>query len=201
MHDTSGSSIKAFCLSYGKEGNLVVEIGGADCNYSRTCFVEEKMDFLCLDTIKTPRVDIVFKFGEKLPLPDNSADIVVSSSHLERDPFFWVTFKEMARIVKQGGYIYCSTISNGTCKEPRDHWRFYADAGLALTEWANSEIYGLPSYKLKLIESFHILPDKDIWVDYVCIWKKGEDENKKEPVKDILTNSGLKTIVRTPRTR
>ena len=42
---------------------------------------------------------------------------------------FWVTFAEMARVVKAGGFVYISVPVNGPVhRHPMDCWRFYPDA-------------------------------------------------------------------------
>ena len=53
-----------------------------------------------------PSVDIVTPPGDKLPFGDSYVDLIVSTSCFEHDPCFWMTFKEMTRIIKPSGYIY-----------------------------------------------------------------------------------------------
>jgi hypothetical protein len=94
--------------------------------------------------------------------------MVVASSMLEHDAFFWQTFLEMARIVKPGGVLYINAPSNGIYHcYPVDNWRFYPDAGKALVRWAARN-----GYELTLIESFVAERKNDVWNDFVAIFKK-----------------------------
>ena len=107
MHDTALKSGKAFTESYGISNGLVIDIGGRDVNGSLRVFFESKgMKFVCIDMEEDTSVDIVIPPGEKLPYEDGSVDLIVSTSCFEHDPCFWLTFKEMTRIIKPSGYIY-----------------------------------------------------------------------------------------------
>ena len=108
MHDTAYHSADFFAKVYGTQGALVVDIGGMNVNGSvKSCFTNKNMNYICIDMEKDTinnSVDIVVKPGEKLPFDDGSVDIVISTSCFEHDPCFWLTFKEMCRIVKLGGF-------------------------------------------------------------------------------------------------
>ena len=108
MHYTSLKSGQAFSESYGKIPNsLVVDVGGRNVNGSLRSFFETKgMNFVCIDMEADESVDIVIPPGEKLPFEYGSVDLIVSTSCFEHDPCFWLTFKEMTRVVKPSGYIY-----------------------------------------------------------------------------------------------
>lgn len=106
---------------------------------------------------------------------------------------FWLTFREMARILKVGGYIYINAPSNGAYhKCPGDNWRFYSDAGQALAYWSCRQVANEEVYPMKLIETFHILPNCDKWIDFVGVWERTDDELQTEIVvpKDICENVG-----------
>ena len=107
MHDTALLSGKSFAKIYCKPGMTVVDIGGRNVNGSlRPLFTQRGAKFICIDMESDPSVDIVIKPGDPLPFETGSVDIVVSTSCFEHDPVFWLTFKEMARIVRLDGYIY-----------------------------------------------------------------------------------------------
>jgi len=107
MHYTSLKSGQAFSESYGIPNGLVVDIGGKNVNGSLRPFFEQRgMKFVCIDMEAHESVDIVTPPGEKLPFADGSVDLIVSTSCFEHDPCFWLTFKEMTRIIKPSGYIY-----------------------------------------------------------------------------------------------
>jgi SAM-dependent methyltransferase len=186
MHDTAFSSGDYFAEIYGKPGFTVIDIGGADVNGSlRKCFENRGMKFICVDLDQHPSVDIVVKPGEKLPFEDASVDLVVSSSCFEHDPCFWITFKEMCRITKLDGYIFVNAPSDGMYHmHPGDNWRFYPDAGQALAYWSSFSYGNEHVNPVKVEETFFIKPYKDIWTDFVCVWKRVEDKTDKIIVPD-----------------
>ena len=173
MHDTAITSGDAMAHIYGKPGLVVLDIGGQDVNGSlRQSFESRGMKYICVDMVEHPSVDIVVGPGEPFPFEDGSVDIIVSTSCFEHDPCFWLTFREMARVVKEGGYIYVNAPSNGPYHGfPGDNWRFYGDAGQALAYWSGRTFEG-KSYPTDVEESFHVLPQKDIWTDFICVWKR-----------------------------
>jgi ubiquinone/menaquinone biosynthesis C-methylase UbiE len=76
------------------------------------------------------------------PLEDNSVDIVVSSSCFEHADMFWLTYLEIMRILKPKGIFYLNAPTKGPHHGyPVDCWRFYPDAGKALTNWGKRNNY------------------------------------------------------------
>jgi SAM-dependent methyltransferase len=216
MHDTSKIAGATFSEIYGGENKVVVDIGGMDvynCDASLRKFFEEKgMKYICVDLESHYTVDIVVKPGEKLPFEDGSIDLIVSTSCFEHDPCFWLTFKEMCRIVKVDGYIYVNAPSNGNYHGfPGDNWRFYSDAGQALAHWSGIQMGNETVFPCIVEETFHILPLKDIWCDFVCVWKRVIERdtsivtsenvlNKIGPLQKTLSDKGLNIIKRMYRT-
>lgn len=191
MHYTSITSGRLFAEGYGKKDMVVVDVGGLDINGSlRQYFTDFGMKFVCVDLDPHPSVDIVIKPGDPLPFETGTVDIVVSSSCFEHDPCFWITFKEITRIVKLGGYIYASAPNQGGYHgHPGDNWRFNIDAGQALAYWSGLQMYPQDKvYPTNVVETFIIppLPEREGWYDWVCIWRR-------TPLKDIeiVTRSGL----------
>ena len=120
------------------------------------------------DVAAGPGVNVVLKDPYHLPWPDGTFDLVVSTSCLEHDEFFWLSFVEMARVVRPGGYVYLSAPVGGVVhRHPVDCWRFYPDAGIALERWSTRE-----GWALKLIESFVRPPGREGWADFVAVFGK-----------------------------
>jgi len=192
MHDTALYGGAAFSQIYGRYDKIVVDIGGKNFNGSLRRFFEEKgMKYICVDMEEDESVDIIVKPGQDLPFETGSIDLIVSSSCFEHDPCFWLTFKEMARITKLEGYIYINAPSCGTYhKYPGDNWRFYSDAGQALAYWSGKQMSNETVYPVKVVETFHILPITDEWIDFVCVWQR---VNEKE-TEIIVSESILNTI-------
>jgi SAM-dependent methyltransferase len=196
MHPTSLIAGQAFSEIYGGLGKIVLDIGGRDENGSLRSFFETKgMKFICIDISQHPSVDIVIKAGDKLPFDNNSIDLIVSSSCFEHDPCFWLTFKEMTRIIKSDGFIYINAPTTGVYHNyPGDNWRFYSDAGQALAYWSGKQLYNEEVFPVKIEETFHIIGP---WHDFVCVWKRTNNKEENITVQpEILNNIGVleKTI-------
>jgi SAM-dependent methyltransferase len=190
MHDTSLLSGDLFARTYGKENFVVLDIGGKYVNGSlRRSFVQLGMKYICVDIEADRSVDVVVKPGDNLPFEDGSVDLVVSTSCFEHDPCFWITFKEMCRVTKLGGYIYVNAPSNGPYHgHPGDNWRFYIDAGQALAYWASRQYGNETIFPVKVEETFHILPIRDVWKDFVCIWKRVEETTEIITIPEAVKN-------------
>jgi SAM-dependent methyltransferase len=146
------------------------------------------MSYTCLDIEAHSSVDVVMKPGDTFPFPDESFDLIISTSCFEHDPCFWMTFREMCRVVKKSGYIYVNAPSNGIYHTfPGDNWRFYSDAGQALAYWSGKELDG-KSWPVKVVETFHILPKNDIWTDFICIWQRTDEKENNIVVSDEIKN-------------
>jgi SAM-dependent methyltransferase len=177
MHDTSLVAGSLFGKIYGKEGMKVLDVGGQDVNGSlkKPLEILAKLEYISVDIEEGPNVDVVMKPGDSLPFSDAYFDLIVSTSCFEHDPCFWLTFREMCRVVKPGGYIYVNAPSNGPYHTyPGDNWRFYSDAGQALAYWSG-KIFDGKSYPTKVEETFHILPKTDVWIDFVTVWRRVEE--------------------------
>lgn len=121
-----------------------------------------------VDMVPGPGVDLVLKDPYQLPFPADAFELVVSTSCLEHDPFFWLTFAEMARVLLPGGFLYISVPSNGPYHgHPGDCWRFYADSAHALYCWA-----ARCGTKLEIVETFMMPPRQDVWIDCVSVFGK-----------------------------
>ena len=194
MHYTSLKSGLAFAESYAIQNGLVVDLGGRNVNGSLRSFFEEKgMTFICIDMEADKSVDIVIPPGDKLPFEDGSVDLIVSTSCFEHDPCFWLTFKEMTRIIKPTGYIYINAPTSGPYHTyPGDNWRFYSDAGQALAFWSGKQMSNETIYPVKVVETFNILGQE--WNDFVCVWKRVDIEDKETTItvhNEILNNIGI----------
>jgi SAM-dependent methyltransferase len=120
--------------SYDVNGNLKTAI--------EAVFGKDNFFYVGLDQESGPNVDVVVKptkAKEKpspWPLSSNYFDFVLSSSALEHDKFFWLTFLEMLRLAKHGGLIYLNLPSRQDIHRfPVDCWRFFFDAGESLADW------------------------------------------------------------------
>jgi SAM-dependent methyltransferase len=197
MHDTAYISGECFFRTYGKENTTVVDIGGMNVNGSLRSIAESlNMKYISVDMTEHESVDIVLKDPHKLPFENQSVDLIISTSCFEHDPCFWITFKEMCRIIKNDGYIYINAPKNGVYHcYPGDNWRFYFDAGQALAYWSSYQYKDEDVFPVEIVETFHINPMNDGLNDglndFVCIWKRTEEKQKEILVKpEIYNNRG-----------
>jgi len=191
MHYTSLRSGEAFSETYGAAGKVVVDVGGKDVNGSlRQFFEAQGMKFICIDMEAHPSVDLIVKPGDKLPFADATVDLIVSTSCFEHDPCFWLTFKEMTRILKSDGYIYINAPTAGHYHcYPGDNWRFYSDAGQALAYWSGMQMGGETVYPVRIVETFNVLGDE--WNDFVCVWTRTDVKQTEITVQqDVLSMLG-----------
>ena len=202
MHDTALLAGGFFGKIYGANGMKVLDVGGQDVNGSlRGSFAQ--MEYCSMDIEAGNGVDVICKPGEPFPFPDGYFDLVVSTSCFEHDPCFWMTFREIGRVVKLGGYIYMNAPSQGKYHTyPGDNWRFYSDAGQALAYWSGKEVEGT-CYPMTIEETFHIMPLTDIWVDFVCVWRRCETKETAITVSDAIRNTvgGLQSVLRRNQVR
>ena len=171
MHVSAMNCGRAFFESYlsGREHLRILDVGGMDVNGSlRAVVPSSTWEYLAVDIELGAGVDMVLADPYAFPFAENSFDAVVTTSCFEHDAMFWLTYVEMCRVVKTGGYVYINAPSGGPYHAyPTDCWRFYPDAGLALAAWA-----GRCGYQVNLCESFTIIDTREPWNDFVCIHRK-----------------------------
>ena len=170
MHDTAWKIGKLFFDIYQTpEWRAVIDCGAMDMNGSLRSVCPNDIYYIGVDVEFGKSVDVKVNIGESLPFRDDFVDCVVSSSQMEHDDFFWMTFLEYVRIVKPGGYVYINAPSNGAYhRHPNDNWRFYPDCGHVLVRWAKKN-----GYAVELVESFCSERMASGWNDYVAVFVKG----------------------------
>lgn len=151
----------------------ILEIGALNVNGSLRDHSPRNAEYVGLDFEAGEGVDAVITGLGDWNVPDAHFDLVIASSVFEHDPFFWNTFVAMCCKTRPGGHVYVSAPSNGTIhRYPRDYWRFYPDAGLALEEWGRAG--GLD---LTLVESFVAEREADGWNDFCAVFRVGPDKD------------------------
>lgn len=180
MHYSAYYNAEKFYNKYCKddiENKKILDVGSYDVNGTMKP-IFEKGKYVGLDMEKGPNVDVV-GVSHDIPFEDNEFDIVISSSCFEHDDMFWVSFKEMCRVLMPGGYMYVQAPSNGPYHGwPGDNWRFYIDSWKALEKWGKQ-----CGFEIELVE--HYIDDKTIepvdnttvrspnaWNDSVGIFRK-----------------------------
>ena len=192
MHDTAykigGLVVQAYLPT---RRSRILEIGSQDVNGSLRDHAPRTAEYVGLDFEAGAGVDRVVTGRDDWGVDDGYFDLVMASSVFEHDQAFWRTFETMCRKTSDGGHIYISAPSNGKIhRYPKDYWRFYPDAGLALEEWARGE--GL---EVTLVESFTAAREQDVWNDFCAVFRCGstdEDLNvdfvhQRIPCENVIT--------------
>lgn len=170
MHDTAMAAGAAFFSTYfGDARPRLLDVGALDVNGSLRAVAPPGCEYIGVDLEAGPGVDLVLGAGQPLPFAAESFDACVSVSCFEHDLMFWDTFRQMAELVRVGGFIFLNAPSNGPYHRfPADNWRFYPDAGVALAAWARR--LGQP---IHLVESAILRRRDDVWNDFVAVFQKG----------------------------
>lgn len=188
MHDTAMLIGRKFFEIYRRpEWKMVIECGAMDINGSLRSACPEDIVYLGLDIDFGKSVDIKVSIGEPLPIRDDFADCIMSSSQMEHDDFFWMTFLEYVRVVKPGGYIYINAPSNGFYhRHPNDNWRFYPDCAHVLVRWAKKN-----GQQVELLESFVADRNEDVWNDFTAVFVKGEGSQPERFIADEISSRNV----------
>lgn len=171
MHDTAYEIGRLFFRNYVNAGDVILDIGSMDINGSLRDFRPEGSLYVGVDLSRGNGVNLVVKTNSHLPFSEEIFNVVVSTSCFEHDAMFWLTFLEMCRVLKSGGFVYLNAPSKGAYHQyPIDAWRFFPDAGIALRDWARLNKHGI-----ELVESFVTENRGDMWNDCVMIFGKTPD--------------------------
>ena len=145
MHTSSLLRMEWFVNKYlsnekNPQKRAVLDVGSYDVNGSyKHLFSEDKFDYTGLDMVEGPNVDIVpaHPYDWK-NIESGSYDVVISGQAFEHIEFFWVTFAEMVRVLKNGG-IMCLTAPrlHPLHRYPVDCYRFDTDGMLALAKYGS----------------------------------------------------------------
>ena len=186
MHYTAKLFAKKFFLTYlsKKDSLKIVDLGSYNVNGDVREIFSKSHEYIGLDLEKGPNVDIVMDDPYKIPLDENSVDVVISTSCFEHSEMFWLTFNEIQRILKPNGLFYLNAPSNGPYHTyPVDCYRFYPDSGKALAKWSNFSGFK----NVVMLESFTGKQEKDVWNDFVSIFLKDKNFVDEHPERIINT--------------
>ena len=123
----------------------VLDVGSADINGNIFDALVEAMklstwektheyDYSGLDMVESFNVNIV----GTVALVNKSFHVIVSTSALEHDDFFWDTFLHITDALEPGGCFYTTIPTiQGIHRFPVDNWRFLPDSAIALRKWAH----------------------------------------------------------------
>ena len=137
MHSSVIEWVGAMVNLYSLSTIRTLELGSRDLNGSvRPMFDGE---YVGVDLVKGPGVDLVMD-GAALDFPDSHFDLVVSTSHLEHDRTFWLTLREVARVLRPGGFFILTSVADFHIHNRPDYWRFLPDTWPLLMGMAECEL-------------------------------------------------------------
>ena len=201
MHPTAMRNCQYFFDSYAgsfpQEQVRVIEIGAQDVNGSLRTVTPGHYDYLGIDFVAGNGVDLVLEDPYVLPLPDDSVDIVLSSSCFEHSEMFWISFLEIMRVLKPHGLFYLNAPSNGPFhRYPVDCWRFYPDSGKALVNWAKRN-----GIRARLLESYTSYQQCDtgepgLWNDFISVILKDEGHLPSYPRRITDSKTNVMNVIR-----
>lgn len=119
----------------------VLEVGSYDENGSvRSMF---SGPYVGVDMRDGPGVDTVCH-AHTLPFPNAEFDVVISTEMLEHDAQFWLSLREMGRVLASGGWLILTARGNGFPHHayPNDYWRFMPDSVPVLMALADCQLLG-----------------------------------------------------------
>ncbi len=177
MHASSLENMQRCFQKYVKNWNWksrknisVIDIGGMNINGSYAdIFSGPEFTYKAADIVPSEYVDIVLKDPYHLPFEDGRHEIIISGQAFEHVEFFWELFREMVRVLNQGGMIILIAPSSGPIhKYPVDCYRFYPDAYVALAKYTG----------INLIDVWK--DDRGPWQDVVGVFSKQSMEKGRE---------------------
>jgi SAM-dependent methyltransferase len=189
MHDTAMHIGKLFFEIYCLSTGVILEIGSRDINGTLRSVAPKGYYYLGADQEVGQGVDVVVSPHHDFPIAEQSIDCVLASSVFEHDAFFWETFIRAAQLLKNGGYLYINSPSNGWVhRYPADYWRFYPDSGLALERWGRRA-----GVIITMVESFVADRKMDVWNDFVAVFQMTESPTLHERlIQDSIPNTNAR---------
>jgi Methyltransferase domain len=176
---------KFFELYWKPSFKRILDIGARDVNGSLRSFCPQGAEYVGVDLESGAGVDVILKDPYSYPFPDEYFDVIVSTSCLEHDRMFWLSFLEQLRVLSRFGSMYVNAPSNGAYHGyPFDNWRFYPDAALALEAWARRN--GKEAF---VIESFIGPQIETGWNDCVMIFQKEAPTDFQQSIADFFPGS------------
>lgn len=173
MHKSSMEHVQRLAGQYlaQREGEPlhIIDIGSYDVNGSyKPFFGRSGWRYTGVDLAAGPNVDVVLQSPYRLPFDSHSVDVIVSGQAFEHVEFFWLTWMEMARVLKPGGLIFLLAPSRGPeHRYPQDCWRFYPDAYRALAKYVGMELL-----EVSTDWEPHADPDSAPWGDTVGVFRQ-----------------------------
>ena len=182
MHNSALESFNSFKSVYLSELRnkkfKLIDVGSLSVNSNIKNSLEDNMEYIGIDIVKGENVDVVLNNPYKFPFEDKSIDVVISISNFEHTEFFWLTYLEILRVLKDDGLFFLNAPSNSKYhRHETDNWRFYPDSMISLQKWGEYN-----NFEPQVLEHYtNIEKGRDIWNDYVSVTVKNKKFSNKYP--------------------
>ena len=182
MHNSALESFNNFKSVYLSELRnkkfKLIDVGSLSVNSNIKNSLEDNMEYIGIDIVKGENVDVVLNNPYKFPFEDKSIDVVISISNFEHTEFFWLTYLEILRVLKDDGLFFLNAPSNSKYhRHETDNWRFYPDSMISLQKWGEYN-----NFEPQVLEHYtNIEKGRDIWNDYVSVTVKNKKFSNKYP--------------------
>lgn len=129
MHESVYHWVSEKREQYDFTGQAVLEVGSMNINGSVRSLFTGVSGYTGIDIREGPGVDFIMNAHE-IRFPDESFGLVICLEMLEHDDEFWLSMKEMGRVLKHGGILMLTARGNGFLPHefPHDYWRFMPSA-------------------------------------------------------------------------
>lgn len=185
MHASSFDKMSDFRRKYlddrRHEQLTILDLGSQDINGSyRPLFAEPAWQYIGVDMAAGKNVDVVLRDPyDWQEIAANSSHVLVSGQTFEHTEFFWITMRQIARVLKPSGICCIIAPSSGPEHQyPVDCWRVYPDGLRAMARYAGLEA-------IEAWTQWEDLPQYDgesnKWHDSVLVARKSPGELSSNP--------------------
>jgi SAM-dependent methyltransferase len=140
MHDSVMQWVGEKAREFDFAGKKILEVGSRDVNGSVRPFFAHAASYTGVDFLAGAGVDVLGN-AHALAFADETFDAVVSTEMLEHDDKFWLSAREMGRVLRTGGILILTARGNGFMPHdyPFDYWRFMPASFRKLFELAGCD--------------------------------------------------------------
>jgi SAM-dependent methyltransferase len=197
MHTSALAHMQLSVDTYLKKGRHydVLDLGSQAAGNMRThreVLVGYDVDYVGVDVVDGPNVDIVMTKPYRIPVKSNSFDLVITGSAFEHIPFMWASFLEVARVLRPGGLVFLTAPSRGHIHFDLDCWRFYPDSMRALAAFARMDLLEAhtdmpPKHPRGGVDYAGVDYDRNYWGDTVGVFRKPQKYSLAvRPVREVV---------------
>jgi len=143
MHISSHETMKKFLSDFDVNQKLkVLDVGSLALNSTLTyrTLMSENWQYIGLDIVGGPNVDVVTENVYKYPFVNCYFDIIISGQCMEHVPQIWTWMDELYRLLKPGGSICIIAPSAGKEHTNADFWRIMPQGMSYIMEWAGLKV-------------------------------------------------------------